>query len=164
VARRFEDGECRTLSLRLADLLVLLVRSFRPCPVPSSPEVELPALGRYLVALASAAPADFDALVRRLWAAELSAYTLRLEQLLVHFQGEPLYWAEDVEAVLEAAGEQAEASPGLEIIDLPKGGEGQAGRVLSLVRRFGELLIAWPALVEIARRLQAAGVGFYGKA
>jgi len=147
--RHFEDEDCRTLSLRLADLLILLVHSFPACPVPSPPEVQLPALGRYLVGLASAQPGDFDALARRLWAAELSAYTLHLERLLANYQGEPGYWAEDVEDLLERVARQAAAPPGLPIVDLPGQGEGAP----ALVRRFGELLIDWPALAEAARRL-----------
>jgi len=87
-ARRFEAGESNTLFLRLADLLILLVHSYRPCPVPSTPEAELQSLGRWLVALGSAESAEFEALARRLWAAELSAYTLHLEQLLAQHQGE----------------------------------------------------------------------------
>ena len=157
-ARRFEAGECRTFSLRLADLLIMLVRSFRPCPVPSSAEVQLPALGRYLVELGSAQPADFEALARRLWAAEMSAYALHLERLLVAYQGEPEIWAEDVEDLLERVAGQAAAPPGLPIADLPEKGAGQGEGASGLVRRFGELLIAWPALTETARRLQAAGV------
>ena len=153
--RRFEEGECRTFSLRLADLLILFVRSFPPCPVPSQLEVQLPALGRYLAGLASAEPGDFEALARRLWAAEMSSYTLHLERLLAHYQGEPGYWAEDVEELLERIARQAAAPPGLEIADLPL--------AQNLVRRFGELLVCWPALTETARRLQAAGVSIIAK-
>ena len=132
----------------------MLVRSFRPSPVPSSVEVQLPALGRYLVELGSTDPAEFDALARHLWAAEMSVYTLHMERLLVAYEGEPEYWAEDVEDLLERVARQAEAPPGLPVVDLAGQAEGASG----LVRRFGELLIAWPALTEAARRLQAAGV------
>jgi len=158
--RRFEPEECLTVSLRLADLLILLVRSFPLYPVPSSPEVQLQALGRYLVGLSSAERPDFEALVRRLWAAEMSAYTLHLERLLAHYQGEPSYWAEDVEGLLETIARQVAEPPGLQIADLAGREEGTADRPLVqvMVRRFGELLLCWPVLAETARRLQAAGV------
>jgi hypothetical protein len=85
----------------------------------------------------------------------MSSYTLHLERLLAHYQGEPGYWAEDVEALLERIARQAAAPPGLEIADLPL--------AQNLVRRFGELLVCWPALTETARRLQAAGVSIIAK-
>lgn len=163
--RRFEEGECRTFSLRLADLLILLVRSFPRCPVPSQLEVQLPALGRYLVGLAYAEPGDFEALVRRLWAAEMSVYTLHLERLLAHYQDEPSYWAEDVEGLLEAIARRVAQPPGLHIADLAGQEEGTADRPLVqvMVRRFGELLLCWPVLAETARRLRAAGVSIIAR-
>jgi hypothetical protein len=103
---------------------------------------------------------QFEEHLRRLWVLEMARDVDHLEHLLGIYNGEPDYWAEDVEAYLEAIRQRVEAGPDVSPVDMvkQKGSEGFLVLVQELVRRYGELLVSWPAIVAGARRLKEAGV------
>lgn len=160
--RRDFTGEKRVLP-GLADLLVILVRHLAPAQTPGIPEQRLRLLGSGLVELGSLKPADFQGILRALWAAELSRHVLELEQLLDSTNGEPEYWAADAEdwlsrARLSVSGEGAFVPADLAARSEPVDALSLARR---LIRSYGDLMLAWPLLraaaaaegASLARRL-----------
>jgi hypothetical protein len=140
---------------RLASLLVLLVRSLAPAAFPAEPRQRLHSIGEGLVQAASLPAAGFAALLCGLWAEEMSRHVLALEGLLQEHGGEPGYWAADAKAWLEQVRRQVTAEEPLLPADLPAP---QAAVVAQgLVRAYGELLLAWPALREAAAALAREG-------
>lgn len=159
-ARRFAEGEARSVGVRLMDLLILLVRDYPPVPGAGQSPGALGSLGSYLIEAASLKPKEFEDCLRRLWVRDMARYLEHLERLLDRYRGEPDYWAEDVEAQRESVRWRVEAGPDItpEDVAARKGAEGALPLAQVLVRRYGELLAAWPAIAAGARRLKAAGV------
>ncbi len=138
--------------LRSGQVIQALLRSL-PCPA------DLPTLGRTLAEWGALPSADFQELLRLRLGGPRGRLAAHLTALLQRHRGRPDYWADDVRRVLaglrEAAARKDDAIP----TDLNAcfGGEA-AERFRRLVRRFGELLQWWPAVVEAARELRRRGV------
>jgi hypothetical protein len=95
----------------------------------------------------------------QLWR-QLSGFACRLDGQLRSNGGRPAYWAEDVRRVLNVLRDALPAPlypvPGdlAEVV-----GEDEARSLgQRLVRRFGQLLQAWPDMVQAARDLRARGL------
>jgi hypothetical protein len=159
--RRFADNEQRSMTIRLMDLLILLVRDFHPGSGHGASRECLCSLGTYLIVAASLAPMEFDEHLRRLWVEEMARYIDHLERLLAVYGEEPDYWAEDVEVHIEAIRRRVDAGPDVTPEDVTerKGAENALTLLRLLVRYFGELLVAWPVIAGATRRLKAAGGG-----
>jgi hypothetical protein len=104
-------------------------------------------LGRHLVRLGALPFPDFDARVRITHQLRRLAFATVLEDQLKAYDSSPAFWAEDIRRMLSVL-ERAAADCGP--IAKP---ESQ-----SRIGRFGELCIAWPALVDASQRLKADGV------
>jgi hypothetical protein len=159
-ARRFAAEEPRSITVRLMDLLILLVRTFQPGPGVGESSKRLCSLGNHLLDVSSLHPTEFEEYLRRLWVLEMARDIDHLERLLNMFKGEPDYWAEDVEAYLEAIRRRVDAGPDVSPEDMVKRKDSESSLALfqELVRRYSELLLSWPAIVAGARRLKEAGV------
>jgi FkbH-like protein len=160
--RRFWTGEmARTAgSTDLGRILVELVRSCDIEPGLSDPAARLRALGAYLVELATRPRPDFEAVVRARLAAANQALATWLEAGLTAAGDAPSFWAEDVRrylAGLSGAAAREDYPVALDLADGASLDEARA-RTQYVVRRFGELLLYWPALVEEARALRARGI------
>jgi hypothetical protein len=145
---------------RLADLLVLLVRSLAPAWWTADPAWGLLAVGGGLVDAGRLRPADFAGLLRQLWAAEASHMIAALELLLQQHRGEPDYWAADAEAWLEEVRLRVSAQEPMVPADLAERGAGLEAVALAqrVVRSYGELLQAWPSLRAESVRLASVGI------
>jgi hypothetical protein len=131
---------------RLADLLLLLVRSMSPVPWVLEPEQRLLAIGGGLVQAGHLRPSAFEGLMRELWVSEMSRYITALAQLLEEHGGEPRYWAVDAEAWLEQVRRSVTAEESLAPADLACSAPEAAVLVQRVVRAYGELILAWPSL------------------
>jgi hypothetical protein len=156
VPTSYAEGQGLKLTLRLADLLAILVRRL-DCVGEGA--AGLASLGTHLAGIASLTAPKFEKLLRETVVEEMSRYVVHLETLLHRYRGEPAYWARDVEALLEEISRLVVQGPEVRPVDvLSVAGEAEALAVFqALVRRFGELLFHWPAVVESARRLRAGG-------
>ena len=144
---------------RLSDLLMLLVRSLAPVPWSAEPQRGMLAVGGGLVAAGRLRPEEFAGLLRELWAAEASQLIASLELLLQEHGGRPEYWAADARPGWRRCSGLVRAEEPLVPADLADRGEGmEAVRFAQrLVRCYGELLLAWPALRAESVRLASAG-------
>jgi len=161
LAVQHDPGELRALegprqvAPRLADLLLLLVRSLAPAAWLRDPETRLECLGQGLVQAGSLRPAAFQGLLRELWAGEMSRHVLALERLLEEHGGKPDYWRADAEDWLKRIRGQVTADEP----PLPSDLSGPEAEPLTrrVVRAYGELLLAWPALRDASAELVSSG-------
>lgn len=149
----------RTGDWLLTDLLQACVRS-RDFPRGEPPAARRAHLGHRLVELASLPPAAFDEFWRTRWIEGLAAYLRRLEAALDRHGGEPAAWAGHVRLALAGGRASLENPEGHLPPEVRAFLDADATRVFvqEQVRRYGELLLAWPAVVEAARALRAEGV------
>lgn len=116
-------------------------------------------LGAHLRHVGTMVPRDFDAFVRSAQQHRAAAFTTVLSGQLQTFGSSPAYWVEDVKRLIERLA-QAPARPDFTVpTDLRVRHDVADARRLSqeLVVKFGELLDAWPAVVDAATRLSLAG-------
>ncbi len=117
-------------------------------------------LGRYLVEVSSASLAEFEEFVSfQVWKAT-DQRIRSLHGLLRMYGREPAYWAADcdryMQTLLDSVTERGYVIPR----DLQAGRSLDEARRLSqsLIRRYGELLLLWPDILETARLLRAKGI------
>jgi hypothetical protein len=133
-----------------------LIRGSDPAPGVTDPAVRLRGLGRYLAAIGSMPPADFDALVRYSITAAVGRLVDMLTRVVDLNNGEPAQWAEDCAAAAKE-GMRALSERSLVVMDVPGATPDERQRRFQrLVHRFGCLIDAWPALLEAAAGLRAA--------
>jgi hypothetical protein len=155
------EAALSTLSaLGANDLLRLLVVAARVEPDRDDPARSLRALGDVLVRWGSLPPLDLEDLVRAQLLRGRSLELSVLDQSLSRHRHAPAFWARDVARALEiltaAVASPAAAHPA-DLIAAFGEAEGRAA-FRDLVRRYGELLRAWPDLWEAARALREEGV------
>jgi hypothetical protein len=145
----------------LADLLAISLRKLAPARAPGIPEQRLRMLGSGLLELGSIPSADFQAILRELWAEELSRYILEMEQLLALHDKKPDYWAADAEDWLAHAQGALSAGQNLSPVDLPARADPQEAIELSrlLFRSYGGLFLAWLSLRNAAQQLAGETAG-----
>jgi hypothetical protein len=162
VPRRFAREEVwgSAAGLQSGQMFQALVGSFAPGPDRANPAKNLRMLGQAFCEWGSAAPADFEEWLRlNLWN-QVSRQVVQLETQLKSFAGQPAFWANDVTRVL-AVWRQALASADYTVPrDLGDAfGVGEARTLFQrLVKKFGQLLQAWPDMMEAARDLHSRGV------
>jgi hypothetical protein len=142
------------------DLLCLLVGASRVEADRADPARSVRALGEVLERWGSLPPADFEEIVRLQVLRARAVDLALLEDALDRSGREPAFWARDVERAAERL-RAALTRPSLaHPCDLVAERGEEAGRALfqRLVRRYGELLRAWPDLWEAAVELGRKGV------
>jgi len=160
-ARAFRGDEAWTepARVRMADLMIasILVHGGDDGHAEAGDAGRWQRLGRFLRELASLPIAEFAVFVAS--AQQLRDLTLSnlLETRLAQYGGRPEFWADDVRRTIDLL-RRAPASPDYVVPrDLGAAFDSTAARGLSreLAGRFGELLDAWPALVEAAGAVRA---------
>jgi len=159
--RSFDRDEAWTeaAGINIADILIASILSHNAGDESESDEARLTRLGRYFRDLGSLTPADFWAFVGTTQQIRTLAATTLLETHLREHAAAPVFWADDVKRMIATLRETATRGDYVVPRDLREGRDESRARVLTreLVSRYGELLEAWPALVESARRLHAKG-------
>ncbi|MFO0761341.1 MAG: hypothetical protein U0359_32990 [Byssovorax sp.] len=125
-----------------------------------SPRENLRTLGAILQRWASQPHADFEEIVRMHVLRARAHDLVTLDEILRRYGRKPDYWARDIDRTAEAL-RNAITSPALAWpSDLVEQFGEERGRALfqTYVRKLGELLQAWPDLVEAAKRLRQKGV------
>jgi hypothetical protein len=147
---------------RLQDIVLASIHSF---PAVASgggghdPSARMTALGEHLRAVGSLENQDFLKFIRP-WVWRIKAsFIAALEEDLAAHSNQPVYWAADVRRFLESLREAVATDAYIVPEDLPSADGDQEQRDLTrrLVRRFGDLLVWWPAIFDRARALQANG-------
>jgi len=117
------------------------------------------ALGEHLRALGSLENQDFLTFLRP-WVWRIKgSFIAALEADLAAHGNQPVYWAADVRRFLESLREAMATDAYFVPEDLPsdRSDEQRTDLTRRLVRRFGDLLVWWPAIFDRARALQADG-------
>ncbi len=138
-------------------LACLMSKQFRPNLMNA--ETRLRLLGKHLSEIGSLSLDDFEEFVRvQTWQLQ-SAYLLEMEGELRAFQSPPEYWVEDVEQYLNSIREALARPDYIVPHDLRQGRSLDEARQASqrLVLKLGNLLCAWPDIVERAKELRAQG-------
>lgn len=140
---------------RISEVVIACITTWNSSSTAGA-EKRLQSLGRHLVELASAPPEAFrEAIFFSSWG-QASFRVAKAESQLNAFAYSPSYWAEDVvkeiESILAAITRPDFALPS----DL-RGSETHEllARTQNIVRRYGELLYWWPAMIERATELAA---------
>jgi hypothetical protein len=116
-----------------------------------SPRERLRAVGRHLVALTQLDARELEGIVRQQVLKQTVAETEWIEQWLRDHRHRPTFWAQAVRRVLEGM-RRSMLDPD---VVLPEGWP--RGAFQGLVSSYGQLLVAWPDLLDAARTLRARG-------
>jgi len=119
-------------------------------------EDRMRALGEHLVTIGALPEHDFAMQVAERRTAQDMAVDSALSSLLLRYDAEPRHWALQVELHLELL-RHARRGPAYDVPpDLAErfGAERGAAVCRELVRRYGELLLAWPTLWQAALTLR----------
>jgi hypothetical protein len=157
--RQFAPDEMwrEAAGIRMADVVMACLLAHDAGSATLTPAGRLVRLGRFFQELAALTLADFETRLRSFQQFRTMAFITVLESQLRSHDSAPVFWAEDVRRMIallwKATGEDEYIVPR----DLREGRGADAARRLSqeLIGRFGELLEAWPAIVDAARRLRA---------
>lgn len=143
-------------SLPTATLISACVGSFQPWRGLSDGPAKLRALGQHLVDISSMRLADFEEFARiHLWQIQ-SLYVSKLEEELQAYEDWPDLWVEDLQKYLDSIRDAIRKPDYIVPSDGRPGLSTHETRLASLrlLRKFGELLIVWPDVIEKARQLR----------
>jgi hypothetical protein len=138
------------------DIIRDLAHSYEPAPGVVDPAMRLRAFGRYLAALGTMPPADFDALVRYRIMIAAGRRIGVLTRVVDQDGGQPAQWAEDCGAAARE-GLRALTEDALVVGDVPGATPDERHRRFQrLLNRYGRLIDAWPTLLEASADLRVA--------
>src|SRR3954468_1019746 len=142
--------------VRANDIIRDLANLYEPAPGVNDPTTRLRALGRYMTALGEAPSEEFGAFVRHRIASIIGRRVELLTHTVAEHDGQPEVWAEDCATVIEE-GLRAATEDELVVADVPGDTIDERHlRFQRVVSRFGQVVEAWPALLEAARGLRVA--------
>jgi hypothetical protein len=144
-------------SVRIADLVVASILAHRTGDMNISDEACLQRAGKYFRELGSLKLEEFEVFAGTVQRLQNLAATTLLEARLHEYDASPAFWADDVKRTIDTLRNSAAGEDYLVPRDLRARLDPDGARRLGqdLFGKFGELLEAWPVLVEAARRLQA---------
>jgi hypothetical protein len=146
-------------AVRISDFVICCISTW-PRPIPGASTADhLRSLGRHLIEVASAEPREFAEFIRMSLWQQASRRIAHEEALLRQYAEQPAFWATDLRRDIQTI-QLAVAKPDYAIpIDLPEEmrPEEPLRGAQDLVRRYGELVQWWPAIVERAAALSSAG-------
>ena len=151
----FREG---ATTVRISDFVIACIAAWTCTNRRASTSDRLRSLGRRLIEMASEESHDFDEMLRTLLWRQASQRIVQKESLLRQFGGYPAYRAADLKREIEAVQQAVIKSDYTLPIDLP-GDVSTSDRLRQaqdLIRRYGELLVWWPAIMERAKALAAA--------
>ena len=150
-------GEAKTV--RLSDIVIAGVLGHETPSEAVPTAARLDDLGKHLQWLGSLPLSAFEEYVGGVQNLRDFAVVTALHGQLQTYGASPGFWADDVSRLIELMSNASAAEDYVFTGDLLRGREIDAARRLAqeLVRKYGELLEAWPAMIAAARRLRAAG-------
>jgi hypothetical protein len=146
-------------AVRMADIVIAGVLAHQPRQGHMPAAERLADLGKHLRWLGSLSSAEFEARLRTVQQFRNLALITVLESQLRTYSASPDFWAGDVRRMIDLMSKASTAKDYLVPRDLLRDRDGEEARRLGqeLVRKFGELVEAWPALVAAATRLRVRG-------
>src|SRR5262249_9414868 len=145
----------------LSDLVAAMLAAQTSEPAGTDAD-RIARIGAVLQEWSSRSPASFRDVVYAALARSRTRYVNHLYQLAETRKWTPEWWAVDVRrqiALTEAALSVVEFPAIAECPSLSADADVRCRQVASLVRRFGEVVAAWPALCEAAASVEAGAEG-----
>ena len=156
VERHFLPGDLTALSIRIAEIVNLLLVTFERM-VDQAPSMNrLDAASQFFQDVAALSEKDLLEYLRNRYLFHASRYVEYLEaQLLIHGR-KPIFWVDDVEAHLERVRALPAGSDFCVPTDLQEGRSNEEALTLTrrLVNQFGMLLESWPEILAAARSIR----------
>lgn len=150
VTRKRFPGD-QVFTIRPGSWLQSCIGQFDPGPV-RAPQKRLCGLGHFLTDLGQLPDRAFDEFARRLAWTSMSGMITSLENRMAGPEPTPAYWAREARQFIARTRRSALAP-----VDEWYAAVGGRAALQRLLRQFGHLLTWWPAIVETARQLRAAG-------
>lgn len=146
-------------TVRMADIVIACVLAHEMRTGHVTTATRWTDLGKHLRWLGSLSYPDFEAWVRTTQHVRNFAFITALHGQLQTYGASPGFWADDVKRMIEVMSKASTDADYLVPQDLRQGRDADTARRLGqeLVGKFGELLEAWPTLVDAAKRLRANG-------
>ena len=143
--------------IRMADVVMACLLAHEGGSATLTPATRLVRLGRFFQELAALTLSDFESRLRSFQQFRTMAFITHLESQLRLHDAAPGFWGEDVRRMIALLWKATGADEYIVPRDLREGRGADAARRLSqeLIGRFGELLEAWPTIVDAARCLRA---------
>ena len=159
--RRFspEDLWGAAARLRMSDLVIAAILGKESPAEAATTAARLIDLGKHLEWLGGLNAVDFEDQLRAVQEYRNFGLMTTLHGQLQTYGRAPAYWAEDVERMIELTSQAPRAEDYLAPADLPRGLDAADTIRLAqeLIRKYGALLQAWPALFDAAARLAQQG-------
>lgn len=146
--------------LRITDILSLIVRT-HTIPEPTIDRNRaLRSLGEYLTDIGNLPLHHFEERLQVLWLEDSSQKMTYLDFLLDYFQGQPDFWARDVDRLKKTLRISSMQQKAYIPSDLPAScpEENRTNYFRDLVSDFGKLLIWWPTIVDLTMALSSNDV------
>jgi hypothetical protein len=146
-------------AVRMADIVIASILDHQNLTGDATVATRLADLGEHLRWLGSLDYPDFEARLRTQQQIRNFTFLMALHGQLHTYGASPTYWADDVSRMIELTSRASSADDHLVPRDLRQGRDAGAARLLSqeLIAKFGEVLVAWPAMVAAAKRLRVKG-------
>lgn len=158
-SRTNSPEEVRSSSIRMVDLLILLVRKAASVETYGKGERNLKDLGTYLQSVADQGNPKFMDTLAVLWVEEMSRSIEYLEYLLAVYDFQPRYWADDVSKHIESIRRRITNNTIVPDDLSSQYLEEEIGNMChELVVEFGRLLQWWPLIWEAARSFKTGGI------
>jgi hypothetical protein len=146
---------------RLADLVINYTRGISIGLAVGGPVDRMTVLGRSMEDLGRASAGDYLAFTRALYLFNAAVRAHRLDTTLKSATDAPAAWSDDVRAYLDAQRQAITTEEYFYPADLREGRSPAETLAVSqlVLRKYGQLLVSWPRLVEGARALREEGIG-----
>lgn len=146
-------------TVRMADIVIASILDHRGLTGDATVAMRLADFGEHLRWLGSLDYLEFEARLRTQQQIRNFTFLMALHGQLHTYGGSPVYWADDVSRMIELISRASSADDHLVPRDLRQGRDAGAARALSqeLIAKYGEVLVAWPALVAAAKRIRDKG-------
>ncbi len=156
----FEEVLQRAGGVGFSAFLSWFVKAFDPPTAMEAPDRRMAALGRHLIDIGSLPAGDYRGQCRQILQARVDEMCQYVETFDARCGDGPDGWREDLAAYLTAARATVGAVDGIVPRDLIRSGASASEAVVRgqrLVTQYGDLLCAWPAMVQAARTLRHGG-------
>jgi len=142
------------------DLIVRLLAISDVRAPHADPRDNMGALGDHLLRLGTLDRSTFEGIQRQTLMRTRSQDLRTLREALAGYQGKPSYWAADVSRLIDTLSDAVVRAEHSRPLDLEERfGVADAPEEFQLrLRRYGELLHAWPAIFAAALELRSQGV------
>jgi hypothetical protein len=154
--------QARHLRVHLFHAVLFCIGSLAGMAMPPDRAAALQTIGRHLCDLGSKMPAaELEDFIRQRARERTLEDLADCAELLRHFGFRPAYWARDLEAYMSLRREAMAGEDFAVPWDLASPGWSRAeilAHTQEIIRQYGELLLAWPDMIEATKQLKAQGV------